>query len=260
MVAGCIAGAIAGAFVYLFNLSSLGFGATAIPGLSIIDPSNNGYLNYIIVHLIGIFSGIILCVLIGKIKTKKVIAEVKTEIEEIDIIKELEDTKEEVKIEKVTEKEIVEEVSLIAPMRGEVKEVSESSDQIFASKAMGDGILVNPIEEIVVAPADAKVELVFPTKHAIGLTLKDGSQILIHCGINTVTMNGEGFETYIEEGQDVKQGDKLVKMDLKKVREAGHSTQTLMIVNELAEGSKVIVDTNSKTPIIIKKVSEDTNE
>ena len=73
-------------------------------------------------------------------------------------------------------------------------------------------------------------------------------------------MNGEGFETYIEEGQDVKQGDKLVKMDLKKVREAGHSTQTLMIVNELAEGSKVIVDTNSKTPIIIKKVSEDTNE
>ena len=145
-------------------------------------------------------------------------------------------------------------------MRGEVKEVSESSDQIFASKAMGDGILVNPIEEIVVAPADAKVELVFPTKHAIGLTLKDGSQILIHCGINTVTMNGEGFETYIEEGQDVKQGDKLVKMDLKKVREAGHSTQTLMIVNELAEGSKIIVDTNSKTPIIIKKVSEDTNE
>ena len=260
LIAGCIAGAIAGAFVYLFNLSSLGFGATAIPGLSIIDPSNNGYLNYIIVHLIGIFSGIILCFLIGKIKTKKVIAEVKTEIEEIDIIKELEDTKEEVKIEEVTEKEIVEEVSLIAPMRGEVKEVSESSDQIFASKAMGDGILVNPIEEIVVAPADAKVELVFPTKHAIGLTLKDGSQILIHCGINTVTMNGEGFETYIEEGQDVKQGDKLVKMDLKKVREAGHSTQTLMIVNELAEGSKVIVDTNSKTPIIIKKVSEDTNE
>ena len=186
-----------------------------------------------------------------KVKVEK--TEAKTEIEEIDIIKELEDTKEEVKIEKVTEKEIVEEVSLIAPMRGEVKEVSESSDQIFASKAMGDGILVNPIEEIVVAPADAKVELVFPTKHAIGLTLKDGSQILIHCGINTVTMNGEGFETYIEEGQDVKQGDKLVKMDLKKVQEAGHSTQTLIIVNEVGQGSKVIVDANSKTPIIIKK-------
>ena len=257
LIAGCIAGAIAGAFVYLFNLTSLGFGATAIPGLSIIDPANNGYLNYIIVHSIGIISGIILCYLIGKIKTKKVIEEVKTEEKEADIIKDLEETKKDIKVEEISKeiigKEFVEEVSLIAPMRGEVKEVSESSDQIFASKAMGDGILVNPIEEIVVSPADAKVELVFPTKHAIGLTLKDGSQILIHCGINTVTMNGEGFETYIEEGQDVKQGDKLVKMDLKKVREAGHSTQTLMIVNELTEGSKVIVDANSKTPIIIKK-------
>ena len=200
---------------------------------------------------------IILCYLIGKIKTKKVIEEVKTKEKEADIIKDLEETKKDIKVEEISKeiigKEFVEEVSLIAPMRGEVKEVSESSDQIFASKAMGDGILVNPIEEIVVAPADAKVELVFPTKHAIGLTLKDGSQILIHCGINTVTMNGEGFETYIKEGQDVKQGDKLVKMDLKKVREAGHSTQTLMIVNELTEGSKVIVDANSKTPIIIKK-------
>ena len=226
LVAGCIAGAIAGAFVYIFKLTSLGFGATAIPGLSIIDPANNGYINYIIVHLIGIFAGIVLCYFIGKVKTKKTIEEVKTEIKEI---------------------------SLIPPVNGEVKDVSQSSDQTFASKAMGDGILVNPIDEVFVAPADAKVELVFPTKHAIGLTLKDGSQILIHCGINTVTMNGEGFETYVEEGQEVKQGDKLVKMDLKKVQEAGHSTQTLIIVNEVGQGSKVIVDANSKTPIIIKK-------
>ena len=231
LVAGCIAGAIAGAFVYLFHLTSLGFGATAIPGLSIIDPAHNGYLNYIIVHLIGIVAGIVLCYFMGSMKSKKIIEE---------------------KIEEVKQ-EIKEEITLITPMRGEVKDISESSDETFASKVMGDGILVNPIEEIVVAPADAKVELVFPTKHAIGLTLKDGSQILIHCGINTVTMNGEGFETYVEEGQEVKQGDKLVKMDLKKVQEAGHSTQTLIIVNEVGQGSKVIVDANSKTPIIIKK-------
>ena len=231
LVAGCIAGAIAGAFVYLFHLTSLGFGATAIPGLSIIDPAHNGYLNYIIVHLIGIVAGIVLCYFMGSMKSKKIIEE---------------------KIEEVKQ-EIKEEITLITPMRGEVKDISESSDETFASKVMGDGILVNPIEEIVVAPADAKVELVFPTKHAIGLTLKDGSQILIHCGINTVTMNGEGFETYVEEGQKVKQGDKLVKMDLKKVQEAGHSTQTLIIVNEVGQGSKVIVDANSKTPIIIKK-------
>ena len=232
LVAGCIAGAIAGAFVYIFKLTSLGFGATAIPGLSIIDPANNGYINYIIVHLIGIVAGIVLCYFMGSMKSKKIIEE---------------------KIEEVKQ-EIKEEITLITPMRGEVKDISESSDETFASKVMGDGILVNPIEEIVVAPADAKVELVFPTKHAIGLALKDGSQILIHCGINTVSMNGDGFETYVEEGQEVKQGDKLLKMDLKKVQEAGHSTQTLIIVNELAEGRKVIVDAKSKTPIIVKKV------
>ena len=243
LIAGCIAGAIAGAFVYLFNLTSLGFGATAIPGLSIIDPVNNGYLNYIIVHLIGIIAGIVLCYFIGSIKSKKVIEEVKTETKEI--FKNDNNNKVE---------EIIEEVSLIAPVNGEVKDISESSDETFASKVMGDGILVNPVEEIFVAPADAKVELVFPTKHAIGLTLKDGSQILIHCGINTVSMNGDGFETYVEEGQEVKQGDKLLKMDFKKVAEAGHSTQTLIIVNELAEGRKVIVDANSKTPIVVKKI------
>ena len=231
LIAGCIAGAIAGAFVYIFKLTSLGFGATAIPGLSIIDPANNGYINYIIVHLIGIVAGIVLCYFMGSMKSKKIIEE---------------------KIEEVKQ-EIKEEITLITPMRGEVKDISESSDETFASKVMGDGILVNPIEEIVVAPADAKVELVFPTKHAIGLALKDGSQILIHCGINTVSMNGDGFETYVEEGQEVKQGDKLLKMDLKKVQEAGHSTQTLIIVNEVVQGSKVIVDANSKTPIIIKK-------
>ena len=232
LIAGCIAGAIAGAFVYIFKLTSLGFGATAIPGLSIIDPANNGYINYIIVHLIGIVAGIVLCYFMGSMKSKKIIEE---------------------KIEEVKQ-EIKEEITLITPMRGEVKDISESSDETFASKVMGDGILVNPIEEIVVAPADAKVELVFPTKHASGVALKDGSQILMHCGINTVSMNGDGFETYVEEGQEVKQGDKLLKMDLKKVQEAGHSTQTLIIVNELAEGRKVIVDAKSKTPIIVKKV------
>ena len=243
LIAGCIAGAIAGAFVYIFKLSSLGFGATAIPGITIIDPANNGYINYIIVHLIGLVLGIVICYTFGKAKTKKVI---------VDEEKANENTSE-IKVESITDTNL-DEITLISPIKGEVKDISESSDETFASKVMGDGILVNPSEEIFVAPADAKVELVFPTKHAIGLSLKDGSQILMHCGINTVSMNGEGFEVYVEEGQEVKQGDKLIKMDLKKVKQAGHSTQTLMIVNELPDGRKVEVNPNSKTPIIIKKI------
>ena len=243
LIAGCIAGAIAGAFVYIFKLSSLGFGATAIPGITIIDPANNGYINYIIVHLIGLVLGIVICYTFGKAKTKKVI---------VDEEKVNENTSE-IKVESTTDTNL-DEVALISPIKGEVKDISESSDETFASKVMGDGILVNPSEEIFVAPADAKVELVFPTKHAIGLSLKDGSQILMHCGINTVSMNGEGFEVYVEEGQEVKQGDKLIKMDLEKVKQAGHSTQTLMIVNELPDGRKVEVNPDSKTPIIIKKI------
>lgn len=240
LIAGCIAGAIAGAFVYIFKLSSLGFGATAIPGITIIDPANNGYVNYIIVHLIGLILGVVICYTFGKAKTKKVIAEENKITPEI-------------KVDSTTYSNL-DEINLISPIKGEVKDISESSDETFASKVMGDGILVNPSEEIFVAPADATVELVFPTKHAIGLSLKDGSQILMHCGINTVSMNGEGFEVYVEEGQEVKQGDKLIKMDLEKVKQAGHSTQTLMIVNELPDGRKVEINPNSKTPIIIKKI------
>lgn len=243
LIAGCIAGAIAGAFVYIFKLSSLGFGATAIPGITIIDPANNGYINYIIVHLIGLVLGIVICYTFGKAKTKKVI---------VDEEKANENTSE-IKVESITDTNL-DEITLISPIKGEVRDISESSDETFASKVMGDGILVNPSEEIFVAPADAKVELVFPTKHAIGLSLKDGSQILMHCGINTVSMNGEGFEVYVEEGQEIKQGDKLIKMDLEKVKQAGHSTQTLMIVNELPDGRKVEVNPDSKTPIIIKKI------
>ena len=243
LIAGCIAGAVAGAFVYIFKLSSLGFGATAIPGITIIDPANNGYINYIIVHLIGLVLGIVICYTFGKAKTKKVI---------VDEEKANENTSE-IKVESITDTNL-DEITLISPIKGEVKDISESSDETFASKVMGDGILVNPSEEIFVAPADATVELVFPTKHAIGLSLKDGSQILMHCGINTVSMNGEGFEVYVEEGQEVKQGDKLIKMDLKKVKQAGHSTQTLMIVNELPDGRKVEVNPDNKTPIMIKKI------
>ena len=243
LIAGCIAGAIAGAFVYIFKLSSLGFGATAIPGITIIDPANNGYINYIIVHLIGLVLGIVICYTFGKAKTKKVIANEEK----------VNKNTSEIKVESITDTNL-DEIALISPIKGEVKDISESSDETFASKVMGDGILVNPSEEIFVAPADAKVELVFPTKHAIGLSLKDGSQILMHCGINTVSMNGEGFEVYVEEGQEIKQGDKLIKMDLEKVKQAGHSTQTLMIVNELPDGRKVEVNPDSKTPIIIKKI------
>ena len=100
---------------------------------------------------------------------------------------------------------------------------------------MGDGIAVEVNDGEVVAPCDGKITLVFPSKHAIGMKLKDGSSVLIHCGIDTVNMNGEGFETFVDVDQEVKKGDLLLKFDIDLVKEKGYSTETMMSF-ELGEG------------------------
>lgn len=220
LIAGCIGGALAGAYVYFVDLASLGFGTTAVPGIAICDPANNGYINYIIAHIIALSAGFILAVVFGKAKGNK---------------------SKETKQEEKTIEEIVEfngEIEVLSPVKGFVKNVAESADQTFASKAMGDGIAVTIEEGKIVAPADGKVTFVFPSKHAVGLTLKDGSSVLIHCGIDTVNMNGEGFECYVETDQQVKQGDVLLTFDKELVEKKGYSSETMMVF-ELKEGRQV---------------------
>lgn len=97
-----------------------------------------------------------------------------------------------------------EEVVLYAPLKGEVLPVEKAADPAFASKAMGDGVAINPEDNVVYAPADGTVSLVFPTKHAMGITLTTGAELLIHVGLDTVQMEGEGFETYVKAGDQVK--------------------------------------------------------
>lgn len=219
LIGGCIGGALAGAYVYFANLASLGFGTTALPGIAICDPANNGYINYIIAHVIALAGGFIFAVILGKTKGQP--KEVKSD-------------------EKVTENavEFNEEIEILSPVKGEVKNVTESTDQTFASKAMGDGIAVTVSEGKVVAPADGKISFVFPSKHAVGLMLKDGSSILIHCGIDTVNLNGEGFECFVAINQEVKQGDVLLTFDQDLIEKKGYSTETMMVF-ELNEGRQV---------------------
>lgn len=219
LIGGCIGGALAGAYVYFANLASLGFGTTALPGIAICDPANNGYINYIIAHVIALAGGFIFAVILGKTKGQP--KEVKSD-------------------EKVTENavEFNGEIEILSPVKGEVKNVTESTDQTFASKAMGDGISVTVSEGKVVAPADGKISFVFPSKHAVGLMLKDGSSILIHCGIDTVNLNGEGFECFVAINQEVKQGDVLLTFDQDLIEKKGYSTETMMVF-ELNEGRQV---------------------
>lgn len=230
LIAGCIGGATAGAYVYFTDLASLGFGTTAVPGIAIVDPSNNGYINYVIAHIIGLGVGLVLTLVFGKTKAKK---------------------SEEVVLELPKKDEIV----LDMPMEGIVQDISNCADEMFASKTLGAGIFMEPINHKVLAPADAKVEFIFPTKHAVGLSLKDGSKIMIHCGINTVELNGEGFTSYVKEGQEVKKGELLLEMDIETIANKGYQTQTMMVLSELHDGRTCNIQPADKK-IIISAIGE----
>ncbi|TKC17121.1 PTS sugar transporter subunit IIA [Robertmurraya kyonggiensis] len=101
-------------------------------------------------------------------------------------------------------------VTIFSPVDGEIVLLSEVPDPVFAEKMMGDGVAIKPSNGIVVSPIEGKVVQVFPTKHAVGLETKSGVEILIHIGLETVGMEGEGFEAHVEAGATVKLGDKLI--------------------------------------------------
>lgn len=134
-------------------------------------------------------------------------------------------------------------ISIYAPMTGEVKELEEVPDPVFAEKMMGDGLAIDPTRGEVVSPVDGEIMQVFPTKHAIGIKAENGAEILIHIGLETVGMKGEGFTTFISEGDKVKRGDKLVDFDLALVSEKAKSTITPIIITNGDE-----VETINKKP------------
>lgn len=121
---------------------------------------------------------------------------------------------------------------LYAPMKGEMIPVERSEDEAFASKALGDGVAINPEDGMVYAPCDGTVTLLFPTRHAVGIRTESGVEVLIHIGINTVQLDGQGFEAYVAQGDTVKQGDQLILADLDLIREKGLNPQTMMILPE----------------------------
>ncbi|HDA7183524.1 TPA: PTS transporter subunit IIABC [Staphylococcus aureus] len=119
-----------------------------------------------------------------------------------------------------------------APLTGEVTPLSEAPDQVFSEKMMGDGIAIKPSQGEVRAPFNGKVQMIFPTKHAIGLVSDSGLELLIHIGLDTVKLNGEGFTLHVEEGQEVKQGDLLINFDLDYIRNHAKSDITPIIVTQ----------------------------
>lgn len=138
--------------------------------------------------------------------------------------------------------EKIEEASyLIAPVEGKIINIEEVEDEMFSSKALGDGVAIEPEGEIIVAPANCKViSASEKMKHAIGLQLSNHMEILIHVGIDTVSMNGDGFELLIKEDDIVKEGTPLVKFNKEKILINGCKTTVLMIVTNPAKCEKLV--------------------
>ena len=197
-------------------------GAAGIPGFISMKPED--YLNF----AIGLVISMGVSALLTVIFWKKFGIEAEEKKDNTAKIEQKEDSVE----------TISEETSIYAPVKGEVLPISESADEVFASKAMGDGVAINPTEDMMYAPADGTISLVFPTGHAVGITLNNGVELLIHAGIDTVKMEGEGFKNFVAVGDTVKKGDKLLSFDRNLIVEKGYQTQTMLLVAK--DGGKAL--------------------
>ena len=137
------------------------------------------------------------------------------------------------------------ENELKAFVSGEVVPIEKVPDEIFSKKILGDGLAILPTDNIVRSPVSAKVSLIMAdSKYACGLQLTNGMELLIHIGLNTVDMNGDGFELFVKEGSQVKVGDPLIQFDSEKIRAAGHSPITILAITEQGTNTKITMYTD----------------
>ncbi|WP_026909244.1 glucose-specific PTS transporter subunit IIBC [Paucisalibacillus globulus] len=154
-------------------------------------------------------------------------AEVKQQIEEVN--------------PEALQNDIIEEF-IYAPIKGEVVPITEVPDQVFSEKMMGDGFAIKPIDGLVVSPVNGTIINAFPTKHALGIKSEGGREILIHFGLDTVNLKGEGFELLVGEGDEVKVGQALLKVDLDYIGKHAKSTITPIVFTNLQDGEKVSIE------------------
>lgn len=238
LIGGCLGGAIGGAVVYFTDLAALGFGTTVVPGIALADPAHNGYINYIIAHVIALAAGFAFAVLIGTIFDRKNAKAAPAAVSggEISQAGGVSGSSSEEKETEPSEKaELPEEIYAFAP--GEFVGIEKVKDPTFAEKVLGDGVAILPAEGKIYAPADCTIEMVMDTKHAVGLRTKAGNGLLIHVGIDTVQLEGKYFDVHVTEGQKLKAGDCIMDFDKDKIAEEGYDTAACLIFTETVEGS-----------------------
>ncbi|WP_405315194.1 beta-glucoside-specific PTS transporter subunit IIABC [Lactobacillus helveticus] len=228
-IGGAISGAVIGAFhSVLYMLPSMGI--FAIPAYA--NPKGGSMtpvIGVVIAGVVAFVSGFILQLLFGKKsvdadynkKQAQKVAEAANEATEVannPIVAASEDEK------------LNPSTKLVSPLNGDVKPLSEIKDEVFSSGAMGQGVAIEPSEGVLHAPADGKIALVFPTGHVVGINTTDGAEVLMHIGMDTVNLQGKGFKTLVQKGQEVKAGDPLVEFNIKEIKAAGYEVATPVVV------------------------------
>ncbi|TMR47014.1 sucrose-specific PTS transporter subunit IIBC [Streptococcus pseudopneumoniae] len=220
-----IAGAIGGGLASILGLAGNGSGITIIPG-TMLYVGNGQLTQYLLMVAVSFALGFALTYMFGYEDEKEVATEVATER----------------LVQEETTGNIpaaLQNETLVTPIVGDVVALADVNDPVFSSGAMGQGIAVKPSQGVVYAPADAEVSIAFATGHAFGLKTTNGAEVLIHVGIDTVSMNGDGFEAKVAQGDKVKAGDVLGTFDSNKIAAAGLDDTTMVIVTNTADFSSV---------------------
>ena len=226
-ICGMIGSACASIVCVATNSTANAIGVGGLPGILSMQPQS--MLTFAICMLIAVAVPFVLTVMVGKTKLQP--KEVKT-VEEVKSAEEVKSV-EEVKSAEVTE--------LKAFATGDVIALKEVNDGVFSAGTMGEGCAIIPENETVYAPADATVNLLMQeSRHACGLKLANGAQILLHIGIDTVAMKGDGFEYLVKEGQKVSAGTPLIKFDKKKISEAGYVDTIICVITEPGNMGNII--------------------
>lgn len=220
MICGCIAGALGGAVAGGFHAVSWGYN---MPGIATIPAyfkagHMSEFLGFLISILVSFILGTVLAWIVG-------FEEAEEETQETINIREMPELNKNTKDE---DRELI----LFSPVNGCVVAIEEVNDEAFASKAMGDGVGIIPIDGKVYAPCDGTASVVFPTGHALGISV-NGVDVLIHIGIDTVELDGKGFETHVKQGDTVKQGDLLVSFDKDFIEAQGYDSTVIFIVTDM---------------------------
>lgn len=217
-VSGLIGGALGGWVAGLFGIAGTGFGITVLPGTLLY--LNGQLLQYLVTMLVGLGVAFAIAYIWGYQDRETLPLPA-------------------VEVDQTADQPALAEETLYSPLNGTVVDLSAVSDPVFSSGAMGQGLAIKPDDNTLYSPVDGKVEIVFETGHAYAITSSQGAEVLLHIGIDTVSMAGDGFESLVAVGQAVKKGDLLGHFDPSKIAEAGLDDTTMMIVTNSADYQSV---------------------